>query len=147
MTREEKARILDSAIERAYTEVDTANGADMATAEFRTLLKNLTDMEWLLEKATGSCYVPPETPMQQAEPAVGDTEKPESVEPVNPESKEAEPDEPQYKMEEVRAALAKARSKGINVSEIIASFGVSSFPQITKAQYPAVMNRLAAAGG
>lgn len=80
MDRETKAAILSDAIERAYVELDTVKGAEMDTPEFRTLLKNLTDMEWLLEKATGSCYVPPETPIQPAEPTVEpapETPKPE----------------------------------------------------------------------
>ena len=154
MTRETKAAILYDAIERAYVELDTVKGAEMRTPEFRTLLKNLTDMEWLLEKATGSCYVHLETPMQPTEPTTVSNEvQPEApgTEPVpsevqpNPEKPETEStktDEPQYKMGEVRAALAKARGKGVNVSEIITSFGVSNFQQITKEQYPAIMRIL-----
>ena len=143
MTREEKAKILDYAIERAYREVEAATGAEMDTMEFHTLLTNINEMERLLERATVSCYVQPETPMQQSEPTIGDTEKPEPEKPAEPEpEKPTGDDSPQYKMEEVRAALAKARGKGVNVSEIIASFGVSSFPQIAKEQYPAVMRAL-----
>ena len=152
MTRETKAAILSDAIERAYFELDTVKGPEMDTPEFRTLLKNLTDMEWLLEKATGSCYAPPETPIQPAEPTVEpEPEKPTEPAPETPKP-EPEPapetekptgdDGPQYKMEEVRAALAKARGKGVNVSEIIRSFGVDSFPQIDKSRYHEVMKKL-----
>lgn len=145
MTREEKAKILDYAIERSFVSLDT-------TAHSPQALKDLVDaiagMECLMDmERTRFCVKAAE----EAKFQIGDIEEPAPVEPekptpVNPESKEAEPDEPQYKMEEVRAALAKARSKGINVSEIIASFGVSSFPQITKEQYPAVMRELESRG-
>ena len=61
----------------------------------------------------------------------------EAAEPVKP-----EPETPQYEMTEVRAALAKARTNGVNVSEIVRSFGAESFPQIDKSQYGAVMAKL-----
>jgi hypothetical protein len=49
-------------------------------------------------------------------------------------------------MTDVRAALAKARGRGVNVSAIIASFGVENFQQLSKEHYPAVMAKLAEEG-
>ena len=76
--------------------------------------------------------VTPEIVPEQVQP-----EPVEAAEPVKP-----EPETPQYEMTEVRAALAKARANGVNVSEIVRSFGAESFPQIDKSQYGAVMAKL-----
>ena len=141
MTREEKIKILDYAIERAYREVDAATGAEMDTVEFHTLLDSLSEMEWMLERfQTGNEHetIVVERP---ADPA------PVAVDPVTPEPPApTQTADPAYKMEDVRAALAKARGKGVNVSEIIRSFGAENFQQITPDQYPAVMAKLEGAG-
>ena len=47
-----------------------------------------------------------------------------------------------YTKEDVRAALAGARKKGTNVTELLAEFGVSNFSALPAGMYPQVMARL-----
>ena len=49
-----------------------------------------------------------------------------------------------YAKEDVRAALAKARKKGINVTEFLGEFGVENFTGLPAAKYPEVMAKLEA---
>jgi len=136
MTREEKKQILEEALERAVCAVKEYDAAEMETPGFRTLLKNIMDLEWLARATTREGETTP-APM---------TEGTGVAEPQNQEAPDAPeapaPETPTIKMEEVRAALAKARGKGVNVAEIIRGFGVDTFPQIDKTQYPAVLAKL-----
>lgn len=135
MTREEKKQILEDALTLAYTEVKHAGGGDMDSEAFQTLLRNIETMNWMVE-----CQL---APRELAEP---ETENVGVAEPQNQEAPEVPdepaPEAPAVKMEDVRAALAKARGKGVNVSEIIRGFGVETFPQIEKSQYPEVLKKL-----
>lgn len=47
-----------------------------------------------------------------------------------------------YTKEEVRAALAQSRKKGVNVTELLAEFGAANFTGLPAAKYPEVMARL-----
>ena len=137
MTREEKIKILATAQERAYEEIDRTGGPEMGSEEFVRLLGVVHQLEWMQH--------PEETiPLSNAVP---EEVQPDPVEPeIVPEEVQPEPqtgaDEPKFTMVEVRAALAKARAKGVNVSEIVRSFGVESFPEIPESQYGAVMAKL-----
>ena len=137
MTREEQIRILTEAQERAFNQIALTEGCEMGTEEFQRLIYCTEQLRWMAQ-----CHedvpVPEIVPEEvQPEPA-----KPETV----PEEVQPEPqtgvDEPKFTMVEVRAALAKARAKGVNVSEIVRSFGVESFPEIPESQYGAVMAKL-----
>lgn len=139
MTNEEKQKILEAALDRAYEELKTVPGVDMSLKETETLLDNIGTMEWMVERFQlkdefEACPVVerPETPA----PTVARVD-----EPVTP-----APAESQYSMTDVRAALAKARSKGVNVSDIIRAFGVDNFTALDASKYPAVMEKLAAEG-
>ena len=140
MTREEKIRILEEAQERAFKQIELTEGCEMGTEEFTRLLSVAHQLSWMAYPEEtiprdAETIVPDEV---QPEPVKPETEKPETE---NPET--VENDEPQFKMEEVRAALAKARGRGVNVSEIIRSFGADNFQQIPKNQYGAIMAKLA----
>ena len=134
MTREEQIIILTNAQERAFKQIDLTEGHEMGTEEFSRLLDVAGRMGW----------------MSQPEPMPVPEIVPEEVqpEPVTPEivsevvQPEPEPIESKYSMTDVRAALAKARSKGINVADIIRSFGVENFQQIDASKYPAIMEKL-----
>ena len=134
MTREEQIIILTNAQERAFKQIDLTEGHEMGTEEFSRLLDVAGRMGW----------------MSQPEPMPVPEIVPEEVqpEPVTPEivsevvQPEPEPVESKYSMTDVRAALAKARSKGVNVSDIIRSFGVENFQQIDASKYPAIMEKL-----
>ena len=144
MTREEKIKIIDEALERAYRELNRFAADEIPSTDCRTLLKNLQDMEWMRGSQLAIAEDEKDVPMpshEEPDPAPAAAPAPEAPKP-EPEGE----DEPKYKMEDVRAALAKARGKGVNVSEIIRSFGAENFQQITPDQYPAVMAKLEGAG-
>lgn len=139
MTREEQIIILTNAQERAFKQIDLTEGCEMGTEEFSRLLDVAGRMGWMSQpdpmpvpEEVQPEPVTPEIVSEQVQP-----EPVEAAEPVKPES-----ETPQYEMTEVRAALAKARANGVNVSEIVRSFGAESFPQIDKSQYGAVMAKL-----
>lgn len=169
MFNEEQIRILSVAKDRAIKQVEATDGCEMGAEEFGRLLYAVQQLDWL---ATPHCDFPvPESghngPEEADEPErnlpkvrvervgnqvlaeIVDEHKTESVaEKVQPEEPKAEPVSveatPKYSMTDVRAALAKARSKGINVADIIRSFGVENFQQIDASKYPAVMEKLEA---
>jgi hypothetical protein len=81
MDQQTKDAILSDAIERAYREVEAATGAEMDTPEFGTLLRNLGDMEWMLNRYHLEPDVPP---MQRSEPDAPKSEKLAEPEPETP---------------------------------------------------------------
>ena len=134
MTREEKIRILEEAQERAFKQIANTDGRAMGTEEFIRLLGAARQLGWMA--------YPEETIPRDAGTIAPDEvqPEPENPEPENPETGDDE--EPAFKMEEVRGALSKARARGVNVSEIIRSFGAENFQQIPKNQYGAIMAKL-----
>lgn len=142
MTREEQIIILTNAQERAFKQIDLTEGHEMGTEEFSRLLDVAGRMGWMSQPEPMPVpEIVPEEVQNTTAPAeiVPDEVQPES-EPERPETGADE--EPTFKMEEVRAALAKARGRGVNVSEIIRSFGADNFQQIPKNQYGAIMAKL-----
>lgn len=140
MTKEEKKQILEDVLERAYVSVRATPTEQLAWPDCRTLLKNISLMEGMVK------YGLADFPGPIPEPAQPETENVGVADPQNQEAPEVPdepaPEAPAVKMEDVRAALAKARGKGVNVSEIIRGFGVETFPQIEKSQYPEVLKKL-----
>lgn len=150
MTKEQKLTILDDALVRAYEELEAATRAEMDTPQIKTLLENISAMEWAADKLRYPYGIPvPPVPVEEEpdEPAtvlpkvhserVGNLVVSEVVQEAP-----AAAEEPTIPMTEVRAALAQARSKGVNVAAIISSFDVDNFSQIDKSLYPAVMKKL-----
>lgn len=131
MTREEQIIILTNAQERAFKQIDLTEGHEMGTEEFSRLLDVAGRMGWMSQ--------PEPMPVPEIVP---EQVQPETDEVVEPEPETCDDEEPAFKMEEVRAALAKARGRGVNVSEIIRSFGADNFQQIPKNQYGAIMAKL-----
>lgn len=140
MTREEKKQILEGALERAYEIVRDVPGEELGWPEVRVLLKNISLMEGMVKYALADNDIGVKMPEIEGT-GVAEPQKQEA--PDAPEvPDEPAPEAPAVKMEDVRAALAKARGKGVNVSEIIRGFGVETFPQIEKSQYPEVLKKL-----
>ena len=131
MTREEQIIILTNAQERAFKQIDLTEGCEMGTEEFSRLLDVAGRMGWMSQ--------PEPMPVPEIVP---EQVQPETDEVVEPEPETCDDEEPAFKMEEVRAALAKARGRGVNVSEIIRGFGADNFQQIPKNQYGAIMAKL-----
>ena len=158
MNNKEKLSILTAAIARAYTAIDESSGAEMKDERFRDLLFNIDRMEIEAESLnvvestepsqpdmpscvssdTGttkeSLEVPSETPAPEPEENV----KPElEKEPENPGSEK--PGGETFKPAEVRAALASARLKGVNVAELLRKFGAGNFSALPESRYADVM--------
>lgn len=55
---------------------------------------------------------------------------------------EPEPEDKTYSKEEVRAALAESRKKGVNVAELLKEFGAANFTGLPAAKYGELMARL-----
>jgi hypothetical protein len=145
VTREEKIQILNNAQARIYQAVNATEGAELGSEAFSRLIYLSDSLEFQIARLRDNGYEQAFLPIPAPE-GVGPAEEPVPADPPSraPESeKEGDDEEPQYKMEEVRAALAKARGKGVNVSEIIRSFGADNFQQITPDKYPAIMEKLA----
>ena len=149
MTREEKIRILEEAQERAFKQIANTDGRAMGTEEFIRLLGAAHQLGWMaypeetIPRDAGTIApdeVQPEPVKPEPEKPEPEKPEPEKPEPEKPETGDDE--EPAFKMEEVRGALSKARARGVNVSEIIRSFGAENFQQIPKNQYGAIMAKL-----
>lgn len=140
MTREEQIKILTDARERAFKQIDLTEGCEMGSEDFVRLLGVAHQLGWMTTPEETIPHIVPDAPEPEtpAEPDPSDEPKPEKPE-------TGDDEEPAFKMEEVRAALAKARGRGVNVSEIIRSFGADNFQQIPKNQYGAIMAKLAEA--
>lgn len=54
----------------------------------------------------------------------------------------AETEQPKLEASFVRGELAKARRKGVNVTEIVTSFGVDNFKDIPPERYPEILEKL-----
>jgi hypothetical protein len=145
VTREEKIQILDNAQDRIYQAINAAEGSELGSEAFSRLIYLSDSLEFQIARLRDNDYARAFLPIPNPE-GVGPAEEPVPADPPAPapeSEKEGGDEEPQYKMEEVRAALAKARGRGVNVSEIIRSFGADNFQQITPDKYPAIMEKLA----
>ena len=142
MTKEQKAAILDAAIDRAYNEVDQIKGVDMDTQEFRTLLKNLTDMEWLLEKATGRCYVAPEGDVPAGIPKAPEP----APEPIENEAPTPAPEQNCMSKEDLRDRLSTYSNKydSLDIAQIMADMGYSKLSEIPCERYAELLDKVKA---
>ena len=158
MTNEEKIAVLEAAEDRGWNLVSYANPA---TEEYGRLLSNLSQTRLYIE-----CLRDPESfkPADQWQtPEQAETEAPTPETPKTPDkiTPKAEPVEekvtelvttedpkpvPTYDKKEVLDLMKAARRNGINVSEIIKSFGVDNFGDINEEKYPAVVDALKAEG-
>lgn len=138
MTKGEKIQILDNAINLTYKLLEKAYKEGRDVNEIKTTVDILSYLE---------CYAD----SLKSRPGEQGCEKEFSIaEAVNPvpepeipaPAPAPDPVESKYSMTDVRAALAKARSKGVNVADIIRSFGVENFQQIDASKYPAIMEKL-----
>lgn len=82
------------------------------------------------------------SPCDDATPAPA---KPAVPAPAEPADSEPAPTsvEPQMKKEDVRASLAEARMKGVDVSKLISDLGAANLSSVDPADYPKLMDALA----
>ena len=139
MTNEEKQKILEGAVNMAYSVLQDATPDEFMTGDVRNLLGIINELDFMI-RARDDMNRVSEALAENPVPA------PEAPAPAKQEPVTTAPAESQYSMTDVRAALAKARSKGVNVSDIIRAFGVDNFTALDASKYPAVMEKLAAEG-
>ena len=163
MTSAEKRTIVEAAIARAYTAIAETPGSEMKDERFGDLLFNINTLEHLAIKHRGTeadCHEPNddvgepnsfpchphagtakealEVPQEQPAPEPEESAKPElEKEPENPGSEK--PGGETFKPAEVRAALASARLKGVNVAELLRKFGAGNFSALPESRYADVM--------
>jgi hypothetical protein len=143
---EELKKILEKEEERlinALPKVDAINQAET----YNVILNNLTavryhigelDEEELEENSHVIGVTPQEPSTEEFHPPVMLPEEPEEEE---PEEEDPAP-VPTYSREEVRAALAKARKTGLNVTELLSEYGVDNFSALPAGKYAEIMERI-----
>lgn len=144
---EELKTILEKEEERlinALPKVDAINQADT----YNVILNNLTAVRYHLgeldeeepEEDSRVIGVTPQEPsVEEFHPPVMLPEEPEEED--TPPWEEPKP-APTYTREEVRAALAKARKTGLNVTELLAEYGVDNFSALPAGKYAEIMERI-----
>lgn len=118
-----------------YRVVDRLGEVDPVTNP--TLYKELLDF---IDTLQWNAREPELTPMATAEEIIAKA-KAEPI-PVVDEPAEEETPAKTYSKEEVRAALGRARKRGLVVSELLSEFDVDSFPGLPESKYPELMARI-----
>lgn len=150
MTREEVREIAKSEADRLVKLLPTIDPVFQSEV-YRRTLDNIQSLNWLVPPEAPGCNIGEPIRVTAADVHPVDSVSPfpepsveEYTAPVM-ETPEPEPEpEKTYAREDVRAALAKARKKGINVTEFLAEFGVENFTGLPAAKYPEVMAKLEA---
>jgi hypothetical protein len=142
---EELKTILEKEEERlinALPKVDAINQAET----YNVILNNLTAIRYHIGE------LDEEEPEEDSR-VIGVTPQEPSVEEFSPPvmAPEETPEEdtppweepaPTYSREEVRAALAKARKTGLNVTELLSEYGVDNFSALPAGKYAEIMERI-----
>lgn len=143
MTNEEKQKILEAALDRAYEELKTVPSVDMSLKETETLLENIGTMEWMVERFQlkdefEACPVVerPETPA----PTVARVD-----EPVTPAPAPA-PAKATISKEEVRDKLSTYSNKydSLDVAAIMSEMGYGKLSDIPADRYGELIERVEA---
>lgn len=87
---------------------------------------------------------PTDEDLTKGEPAVEEAapEETPAEAPKKTRGKKTETEQPKLEAAFVRGELAKARRKGVNVTEIVTSFGVDNFKDIPAERYPEILEKL-----
>ena len=134
MTNEEKQKILEEALCKAYKTLDEAYAPDFAAKEIETLLDNISTMEWMVDRfqikdSVETCPVVerPETPAPNVDRV---------DEAVNPAPAPA-PGKATMTKEEVRDKLSTYSNKydSLDVAAIMSEMGYSKLSDIPAERY------------
>lgn len=118
---------------------------------YRMTLENISSLNWLIPPEAPALTIGEAIPVTDVHPIDNVIPFPEpSAEEYEPPVMEApepdpkpEPEEaPTYTKEEVRAELARARKKGINVTDLLKKFGVDNFSALPAAKYTDMVNEI-----
>ena len=125
---------------------------DPSSAAYGQLLRNMSDLVWLADRRALAAQEKPtkndDTPdhvREAVEEALG-LDIPESA--AEPELVPQAEDEPApktergYTKEEVRAALAESRKRGVKVTALLSDLGYENFSAVPAGEYGAIMAKL-----
>ena len=124
---------------------------DPGSAAYGQMLSNMSDLIWLADRRTLATQekpavidVTPAHVKKAVEEDLGlDTPEDPVSEPVaEPVSEPAPKTERSYTKEEVRAALAESRKRGVKVTELLGELGYDNFSAVPAGEYGAVMAKL-----
>ncbi len=124
---------------------------DPGSAAYGQMLSNLSDLIWLAHRIGPATQEKPDvidvTPAhvkKAVEEDLGlDTPEEPVSEPVpEPVSEPAPETGRSYTKEEVRAALAESRKRGVKVTELLGELGYDNFSAVPAGEYGAVMAKL-----
>lgn len=124
---------------------------DPGSAAYGQMLSNLSDLIWLAHRIGPAAQEKPDvidvTPAhvkKAVEEDLGlDTPEDPVSEPVaEPVSEPAPETGRSYTKEEVRAALAESRKRGVKVTELLGELGYDNFSAVPAGEYGAVMAKL-----
>ena len=124
---------------------------DPSSAAYGQMISNMSDLIWLAYRIGPATQEKPDvidvTPAQvkkAVEEDIGlDTPEEPVSEPVaEPVSEPAPETGRSYTKEEVRAALAESRKRGVKVTELLGELGYDNFSAVPAGEYGAVMAKL-----
>lgn len=125
---------------------------DPSSAAYGQLLSNMSDLVWLAdrralaaqEKQTKNDDTPAHV-KEAVEEALGlDTPEPAAEPELVPQAEDepAPKTEHSYTKEEVRAALAESRKRGVKVTALLSDLGYENFSAVPAGEYGAIMAKL-----
>ena len=145
MTNEEKQKILEAALDRAYEELKTVPSVDMSLKETETLLDNIGTMEWMVDRfqikdSVEACPVVerPEAPA----PNVARVDEPVTHAPAPAPA----PAKATISKEEVRDKLSTYSNKydSLDVAAIMSEMGYGKLSDIPADRYGELIERVEA---
>lgn len=142
MNDTERRQIIETAIDGQLDAIRRLDPSDKVLDWHVETLGRLVSMRWTFHDA-GEADAPIPGQMIITQP-VAEVSAEMSDEPkqVVEEAPAPAGTEVQYTMAEVRAALAKGRGKGVDVTAIIRSTGATAFPKVPEEKYGFIMDQL-----
>lgn len=117
---------------------------DPGSAAYGQMLSNMSDLIWLADRRILAAQEKPaaidSTPAHVKKAVAEDLGLDTPEEPVA--DPEPEPVAEPYTKEEVRAALAESRKRGVKVTELLGELGYDNFSAVPAGEYGAVMAKL-----
>lgn len=144
MNDTERRQIIETAIDGQLDAIRRLDPSDKVLDWHVETLGRLVNMRWTFHDA-GEAEAPIPGQMIITQPvAEVSAEMSDEQKPVVEEAHAHAPAdaEVQYTMAEVRAALAKGRGKGVDVTAIIRSTGATAFPKVPEEKYGFIMDQL-----
>ena len=117
---------------------------DPSSAAYGQMISNMSDLIWLAHRIGPATQEKPDvidvTPAHVKKAVEEDLGLDTPEEPVS--EPVAEPVSEPYTKEEVRAALAESRKRGVKVTELLGELGYDNFSAVPAGEYGAVMAKL-----